>query len=70
MKNKITYKEGQIMLNDGVTIFYFKSCRQNILDGTIFEIIDVYDNLIKIPYRNVLYIFYHANNVRNEGAKF
>lgn len=69
-RNKILYKEGQIVLRDGITIFHFKSCSQSFKDDTLFEIIDLYDNFIEIPYQNVWYIFYHANNKRNNGAKF
>lgn len=65
-KEKIKYDEGFIKLNDEMTTFDFKSI--SFLHEDIISIIDMYDNLIKIPYRSIWYIFFHANNKRNEGC--
>ena len=67
-KVKVFYKEGQIILKDG-SFFHFKDCRKCFHDDYFIEIIDLYDNLIQIPYRKIKYIFYHANNQANKGSE-
>jgi hypothetical protein len=68
MKNKIKYEGGRIVLNDGITFVNFKECSKNFLDDTLFDVIDTEDNLIRISYRNVLYIFFiNDKNKRKES---
>lgn len=67
-KEKVFYKEGQIVLTDD-SFFHFKSFEKCWGDDYFIEIIDLYDNLVKIPYRRIKYVFFHANNQCNEGGK-
>ena len=69
VKEKIFYKEGQVMLIDGMTVFHFKDIHKCYSDDYFIEIIDMYDNLIKIPYRQIKYVFRHANNQVNKGGQ-
>lgn len=65
-KEQIYYKEGQIQLLKDYIIFHFKECYLSELDNC-YHIIDLYNNKIIIPSKNINYIFYHANNTRNDG---
>lgn len=66
-KEHVFYKEGQIILNDS-TLFHFKYLSWLTIDDKFITIIDLYDNMIYINKDTIIHIFYHANNIRNEGV--
>lgn len=66
--NKITYKEGIVKLKYENICFDFKNCSY-FTDNEFISIIDMYDNYIKIPKYNIIYIMFFANNRRNKGVE-
>jgi len=65
VKHEPFYKEGFVKLDRDNMIIDFKERVRTLEDSSDFIVIDMYNNRIVIPYKNILYIFYHANNRRN-----
>ena len=69
IKREPFYQEGFIKLDRDNMIIDFKKRVSTMEDSSDFTVIDMYDNKIVIPYKNILYIFYHKNSKANHGRK-